>query len=594
MRRRIPIAATIALCLAATTARGHRLEARWTDEASLRFGATLAGAHTRIAVASQTTADQPGVVAVYERDGTPLLRHATSDGDAGRALLLLPDALLVGAPGATTAGAGTGAVLRVPLAGDAADGRLENPAAAPGGFGAALARVGDELAVGAPGLAGEAGAVHLYSPDAAAPRLTLTAPGAPPPVDDLFGATLAARGGDLVVGAPGDDHGGRDAGRVYVFDAATGALRFTIPPPVSGFGVAFGTALAVLPDAIAVGGPGAPNGPLGGAGGVWLFDATDGALRARVTDPWPLERGRFGTSLAAAGDFLAIGAPGGVFAPPTAGMVHVHRVDGAHVQTLIHPERTAAMGGFGTTLAGLDDGTIAAASPGVGAVYRFGTACPLCGPCEHCDPTAGACVPDAVCRPAAWLLGDSITSGCGSHVAAARPNWTIVNHGRPLDVAAQGLERADLLLAQAESLPHVAHVFLGTNDITFARLLGRDPDVVSQNVAAVMADIRARFAAFGVPTAIGLPLGLPRDLREREPDPAVRQALADGVRALRHRLQPLRPTVSLTLRNPRLYDDLVHPSALGCDVLSRRILGGLGRLLRSRGGGAVRRVPSAP
>lgn len=589
MRRRMPAAVAIALCLLPAGARGHRLEERWTDAGALRFGATLASDGARIAIAGRTSPQRPGVVAVFTRAGEPLLRRDAVEGDFGRALLLVPDAVLVGAPGATTAAGGTGVVLRVALAGDDADRRLENPAGAPGDFGAALAAAGDELIVGAPGLPGEHGAVHCYPVDATSPRLTLYAPGPTPPADDRFGAALAANDDAIVVGAPADDHGARDAGRVFVFEPATGALRFVIPAPAPTLAAGFGTAVAVLPGAIAVGAPSAPNGTLAGAGGVWMFDAADGSLRARLTDPRPLERGRFGTSLALAGGFLAIGAPGTVLSPPTAGMVHVLLPSGEHVQTLIHPDRAAATGAFGATLAGLDDGTIVTgapaasfATPEAGAVYRFGTACPLCDPCHRCDAAAGACVPDAVCRPAAWLLGDSITSACGSYVAEQAPDWHVENHGRPLDLAIQGLERTELLLAQAGALPHVAHAFLGTNDLTFARILGVPPEVAAQDAAAVMAAIRDRFEALGVRTAIGLPLGWPRDLRERVPDPLARREMEDGVRALRRALHPLRPTVNLALGNARLYDDLVHPSPLGCEIVARRILGGLRRLVRLR------------
>lgn len=591
MRRLTSAAVAVALLLSPSAARPYRLEHRLTDDAAARFGATLVGDGTRLAVAGPATAERPGIVAVWDGGDEPVLRLTSPDVDFGRGLALTPDALHVGSPGTPLDLGGAGVVARFSLPDGAPGPLLENPAGAPGGFGAALALVGGELAVGAPGLAGEAGAVHLYPPDATTPRTTLTAIVHPPRTDDLFGKVLVAAGDRLVVGAPGDDRGALDAGRVWVFEAATGALDFEIASPIPIFGGTFGSAIVALPDAIVVGAPGTPDGDLPGAGAVWLFDRDTGALRGRVTDPQPLARGRFGSALAVTDGLLAIGAAGSPFALPASGMVHLVDVAAdARVQTLTHPDRPAAAAGmFGATLAGFGDDRLAVGAPSAdlavadeGAVYRFGTACPLCPPCHHCDGEAGACVPDAVCRPSAWLLGDSIFSGCGSTVAALAPDWDVENHGRALDLALQGREHLKLLLAQTEHLPNAAIAFLGTNDLSFGRALHLDPDDVAANAANEMATIRSLFDAAGVPSAIGLPLGWPRDLRTQVPDVEERREMEAGVRALRRTLHPLRPTVNLALGNPRLYADLIHPNDLGCEVIARRAMGALRRLVRRR------------
>ena len=63
--------------------------------------------------------------------------------------------------------------------------------------------------------------------------------------DTEFGVSAAADGNFFVVGARYWDGAAIDAGQVFVYDATTGALLYTIYPPAPRTSGAFGTTLAL-------------------------------------------------------------------------------------------------------------------------------------------------------------------------------------------------------------------------------------------------------------------------------------------------------------------------------------------------------------
>jgi hypothetical protein len=92
------------------------------------------------------------------------------------------------------------------------------------GFGQSVATVGGNVLVGAAhahanGL--NVGAAYLF--DASSGKLLHTFLNPTPGWDDLFGLTVAALGGNVVVSAPLDDTAGIDGGAVYLFEGGTSA-----------------------------------------------------------------------------------------------------------------------------------------------------------------------------------------------------------------------------------------------------------------------------------------------------------------------------------------------------------------------------------
>jgi outer membrane protein assembly factor BamB len=224
----------------------------------------------------------------------------------GRALAVVGDTLLVGAPDSVVQGrGGAGAVFVFSASGVPIRTLRAVPPSTNAFFGSSVATVGDVVAVGAPGAAAGgvegAGAVHLFDATTGALVRTLRAP--IPVARGAFGAVVAALDGMLVVGAPGGDGG------AYVFDAATGELRQIVRPPSVAGVSGFGGALAVVNGDLLVG---ADDSTLDGrarAGRAFLLDGATRALRATLQAHDPRAGGRFGFALAAAGATAVIGEP---------------------------------------------------------------------------------------------------------------------------------------------------------------------------------------------------------------------------------------------------------------------------------------------
>lgn len=272
-----------------------------------------------------------------------------------------------------------------------------------GAFGGALASVGSDLAVGAPGERvfdrDRAGLVQLFTTGGVL-RRTFEAPA--PVADAAFGVALAVRDGLLHVGAPGDRPIGlAGLGAIHVFDVATGGLVRTVRPPAAGASgvpvggppipagllqstaalpeaLGFGRALTVVGDRLVVGAPESIVEGLAGAGAVYLFDG-QGTLLRTFRETSPTAGARFGTSVALIADVLFVGAPGApVGGVESAGVVWAYDArTGDPLQTLNAPlpvERAA----FGTVV-GEIAGALFVGAPGdqavgldgVGAVYLF-------------------------------------------------------------------------------------------------------------------------------------------------------------------------------------------------------------------------------
>lgn len=283
----------------------------------------------------------------------------------GAAVALLDGAAAVGAPGVDVGGsAGTeidvGAVY---LFNGSSAARISAPQPASGNnFGATVAALGAELFVGAPGQGG-VGRVYLVSGGQVMQEFdpATAAPSDPPKMGDRFGAAIAAKGDFLAIGAPAPDSSRE--GRVYLFNRQSGVWR-VLRSPTPAANDSFGGALAFVDSTLIIGAPGAGK----------LF-------RVQNVDPPVVEFGPFGFSRL--GEALTP-VPGGVLAgAPTAGDFPsagglVLRLDpnGVVLETYRKPEPEAA-DQYGTALAvnstrvfvgvpGDDSGNVDA-----GAVYAY-------------------------------------------------------------------------------------------------------------------------------------------------------------------------------------------------------------------------------
>ena len=265
-------------------------------------------------------------------------------------------------------------------------------------FGWALASVGGDFAVGAPGASifgsNAAGRVQLF---AANGSLRRTFQALTPVPGARLGTALVADAGRLYASAPGDRPIGIGGlGAVHVFDVASGAvIRVITAPdpnantvPIGGtvpgglpqstgprpIAQGFGHMLVVADDRIVVGAPDSVVRGLAGAGAVYVFDR-DGALVRTLQDPTPAANAFFGTAVAVIGDALFVGVPGAISVGVAGGVVKVFdAATGAFRRTLSPPiSRDAAE--FGTVVGQLD-GELFASAPGdrnaAGAVYLFG------------------------------------------------------------------------------------------------------------------------------------------------------------------------------------------------------------------------------
>jgi FG-GAP repeat protein len=186
---------------------------------------------------------------------------------------------------------------------------LANPAATAGDqFGQAVAFVGDNVLVGArwADMGGtDAGAAYLF--DGKTGELLRTFQKPEPAAGDWFGTSVAAVGDNVLIGALGDDTGAHDAGAAYLFDGKTGDLLRVFQKPVVAEDDWFGAAVAGVGANVLVGAP-LDDLSVHDGGAAYLFDGKTGALLRTFRNPAPAADDWFGSSLAAQGERVAIGA----------------------------------------------------------------------------------------------------------------------------------------------------------------------------------------------------------------------------------------------------------------------------------------------
>jgi uncharacterized repeat protein (TIGR01451 family) len=191
-------------------------------------------------------------------------------------------------------------------------------------FGSAVSLQQHTAVIGAPGSdsGDRPGAVYVYDPtslddptDWSLTKKLVSPDGA---VGDRFGAAVVNSGNYIIVGAPGDDEKGTDAGAIYIFERNLGGanqwgLLHKRMAPDGSAGDLFGTSINFSADRVIVGAPG--NDEKGNdAGAAYIFERNLGAAdqwnaRPKIMAPDGAAGDQFGRAVGIGGNIASIGAP---------------------------------------------------------------------------------------------------------------------------------------------------------------------------------------------------------------------------------------------------------------------------------------------
>lgn len=254
---------------------------------------------------------------------------------------------------------------------NAAGGDLFGNALAAGEGGLVVAAVLDDAERAS---ATSAGAAHIFLEEDELWIHDATVAALSPDSDDAFGTSLAFGEDLVVVGAPGDDgvdNTLENSGAAFVFDRDAGGvwrLAAILRAPTPTAHAHFGASVAIAQDVLAIGAPlqthSTATVPEAGAVHLWRsLDAGDwlhdGVLEQAHPDGIDGLGDRFGSTLAAAGETLLVGAPGedgssttGLLNDtPGAGAAYVFELDGSRSPQLAatlkasDPQQGAFFGG---------------------------------------------------------------------------------------------------------------------------------------------------------------------------------------------------------------------------------------------------------
>ncbi len=191
-------------------------------------------------------------------------------------------------------------------------------------FGSAVALCGNLLFVGAPAASSDAGKVYLFDLATGLRIRTTANPGGANAA--RFGAALSAEGGLLAVGAPNDDEIASGAGAGYLYDAVTGVLRGKLTNPGGQAGDALGGAVSISGGLGLIGAREA-DGFQGNTGSAYLVDAASGSLLATLQANDGKTNDFYGAAVAICGNVAVVGAPGtdSTLEGPDLGSVYFHR-----------------------------------------------------------------------------------------------------------------------------------------------------------------------------------------------------------------------------------------------------------------------------
>ena len=204
-------------------------------------------------------------------------------------------------------------------------------------FGYALATLDGHIVVGDPGAADNAptaGAAYIYSAAGTSPATTIAnlSDLCVPDVSatDEPGMTLEVLGQYILIGYPGTDNPD-NCGLIEIRDLSFTLIRTITKPsiyddPVAGDMLGFSVKW-IDSDYFLASSPGRTVDGIASAGEVYLFDATDGTVIQRYTNPNPGEGDLFGAGIEIQGDYVLINSMPEVEDPRNSGAVSVFEMD---------------------------------------------------------------------------------------------------------------------------------------------------------------------------------------------------------------------------------------------------------------------------
>jgi WD40 repeat protein len=337
------------------------------------FGNAVAGVSDRFVVAAVGN----GTAYAFDKSGNPSQVFQNPTGGTnnwfGTSVANSNENSLVGAPYAIVGGLDAGAAYLF-----GSDGTLLRTLSAPtsagaGGFGYSLGVNGTKVLVGAPFTgAGFSGAVYLF--DSASGDLIHTFSD-PAQTNENFGLSVAWVGDNILVGASNAvNEPWHNVGAAYLLNQSGDILQ-TFHSPGIGTGEYFGTSVAGIGNNILVGAPGWQNYRSGTiAGAVYLFNGDTGQLVHTFQDPAATPGDLFGVSMATVGtDQILIGAAYDNTIGQTAGAAYQFDFAGNLLHTYYPPSAEGGSNRFGSSVAAVGNDVLIGA-PGngdVGAVYLY-------------------------------------------------------------------------------------------------------------------------------------------------------------------------------------------------------------------------------
>jgi hypothetical protein len=289
-------------------------------QAFSKFGTVIASNNNNLLVGAPRQETGQGIAYLFDSNNGQLLQTfqnpspTSGASELGTDVAFINGDVLVAAPGDSSLAFNTGAVYRFsPVTGGVVQTFINPTPDAFDLFGFSVATLETTVIVGAPNDSSsgfKTGVVYLFDGNTGELLRTINNPN--PQIQDYFGADVAAVGDWVLVGAPGSLNGetSQRPGVAYIFNSATGALiqSFQNPnPSVDEFGAA--VAWTGIGRDILIGAPGDDSRGTD-AGAAFLIDGITAAVFQSYTPPTIDNFDNFGTAFARLGNDVLVGAPG--------------------------------------------------------------------------------------------------------------------------------------------------------------------------------------------------------------------------------------------------------------------------------------------